>query len=218
MFISFNTSFIENGRIITNKSTLRIRYIRSVIFPLDLLVAVVTIVQISTQASYPFLNFIVYIKIIKLPKFDTLITMYVLRSQNVKLAYYIFKHLILLVMVCHLIGSFFFYLDIKLVQIGWYSQDDLWIYSSYAYGNIVDLPAVWQYAYSFYYAAVTLSGVAYGDLTPLNQTETAYTLLSLLIPLIFYAYILSVVHGAISERRAKSLEAIKFRRIAKQYV
>jgi hypothetical protein len=46
----------------------------------------------------------------------------------------------------------------------------LWVYNSYAYINIIDLPPHFQYFYSFYYAVVTLSGVAYGDLTPLNPT------------------------------------------------
>lgn len=96
--------------------------------------------------------------------------MYVIQSKKLQLGYQIVKYLILLVLVCHIIGSFFFYLDMELINLGWYEPEQLWIYNSYAHTNIVDLPIIWQYGYSFYYAIITLSGTAYGDLTPLNQT------------------------------------------------
>lgn len=80
------------------------------------------------------------------------------------------KNLLLLALVCHVVGSFFFYLDIILIRDQWYSQEYLWIYNSYAFLNIADLGMGWQYAYGFYYAVVTLSGTAYGDLVPLNPT------------------------------------------------
>lgn len=93
-----------------------------------------------------------------------------IRSKSWQLFYQIIKHLLLLILICHLIGSFFFYLDIKLIEMGWYQPEQLWVYNSYAYKEIINLPIPWQYAYSFYYAIITLSGCAYGDLTPLNQT------------------------------------------------
>ena len=169
-------------------------------FLLDVTVMVVTAIQIKYRYS-ALVSLVVYLKIYKIKNFDYLIRQYVIKSSNLKLTYLLLKHILMLVMVCHLIGSFFFYLDINLIRTAWYSKDYLWVYNSYAYQGIVNLPTSSQYAYSFYYAVVTLSGVAYGDLTPLNPTETAYTLLSLLIPLTFYAYILSVVHGEISSRR-----------------
>lgn len=127
-------------------------------------------IQIIIFTYSPFLNFIVFLKLLKINNFDNLIRKYIIKSSNVKLAYHILKHMMMLVMVCHFIGSFFFYLDIKLIDLGWYSTDDLWVYGSYAYQGIINLPISSQYAYSFYYAVVTLSGVAYGDLTPLNPT------------------------------------------------
>ena len=118
----------------------------------------------------PFVNFFLLAKLPKIIGFDELIRKYGFKSSNMLFAYLISKHLILLIMVIHFVGSFFFYLDIKLIELGWYPQDMLWVFNSYAYSGIIDLPKYWQYCYSFYYAAVTLSGVAYGDLTPLNPT------------------------------------------------
>ena len=107
------------------------------------------------------------------------------------------KNLLLLALVCHTIGSFFFYIDLEMIDSGWYTPERRWVQGSYCYQNIVDLPVGWQYAYSFYYAVVTLSGTAYGDLTPLNPTETAYTFGSVALPMIIYAYLFSVIYSAI---------------------
>ena len=128
-----------------------------------------------------------------------------------------FKNLILLFLVCHTIGSFFFYLDLVLIDRNWYGNDFLWIINSYCYPNIIDLPFVWQYSYSFYYAVVTLTGTAYGDLVPLNQTETAYTFGAVALPMVVYAYLFSVIYNAISGTRAQSIEAKKYKKMAKYY-
>lgn len=77
----------------------------------------------------------------------------------------------------------------------------MWITNSYAYLNIIDLPVFFQYSYGFYYAVITLTGTAYGDLTPLNPTETAYTFMAVAMPMIIYAYLFSVIYNAISDRR-----------------
>lgn len=71
-------------------------------------------------------------------------------------------------MTCHIIGCMFFKLDLILIRLGWYPKDMLWVYNAYAYNNIIDLEYSYQYFYCFYFAVATLSGVAYGDITPLN--------------------------------------------------
>lgn len=103
-------------------------------------------------------------------QFDKLIKKYVLKSASLILYYQMVKNLILLALLCHTIGSFFFYIDVLMIENDWYTPDRRWVQGSYCFNNIIDLPVGWQYAYAFYYAVVTMSGTAYGDLTPLNQT------------------------------------------------
>lgn len=74
-----------------------------------------------------------------------------------------------------------------------------------------------RYCYAFYYAVVTLSGTAYGDLTPLNQTETAYTFLSLVIPMIIYTYLFSVVFRALADRRRQAQQQKNYKKVAWKY-
>ncbi len=120
--ISLNTSFIENGRIITNKKASRIKYLKSKNFILDLISFAANLYQVITSTYQPSISFIVLIKFNKVKDFDLLITKYIIRSPNVLLSYHIFKHMVLLIMVCHFIGSFFFYLDIKLIDLNWYPK------------------------------------------------------------------------------------------------
>lgn len=127
ILMSLNTSFIQKGKLITDKHIIRSVYIRSIYFVFDLLSLIVVICQQILrryfQNQLPFLNLLVFIKVFKVANFDTLIKKYVIKSSNVLLYYQIIKHFILLIMVCHLIGSLFFYLDLRLIQAGWYSTD-----------------------------------------------------------------------------------------------
>ena len=144
----------------------------------------------------------IYIKIVKTSEFDNLIKKYIIKSPGLNLLYEMLKNLILLIIVCNVIGSFFFYLDLVLIDDGWYSHDQLWVYSSYCYPNIIDLPFIDKYTYSFYYAVVTMSGTAYGDLVPLNQSETAYTFGTVALPMVIFAYLFTVIYNSIADSRA----------------
>ena len=141
-----------------------------------------------------------------------------IRSSSGLLYYAMVKNLILITLLCHTIGSFFFYIDLKMIDAGWYDSSMFWIISSYAYNNIIDLPVFYQYSYGFYYAVITLTGTAYGDLTPLNPTETIYTFMAVAMPMIIYAYLFSVIYNAISERRNQFVVATKSKKQAKHYL
>ena len=157
------------------------------------------------------------VKCVKGLEYNKIIKRYVIRSSTGLLYYAMIKNLVLLTLLCHIIGSFFFFLDIKLIELGWYDNSMLWIKNSYAYLDIQGLPVFYQYCYGFYYAVVTLTGTAYGDLTPLNPTETAYTFMSVAAPMIIYAYLFSVIYNAIYERRKATVEATKYKRQALHY-
>lgn len=54
---------------------------------------------------------------------------------------------------------------------------------------------IWkQYLYSFYFSIVTLSTIAYGDITPQNPTETVLVMAMLAFLLLLYAYIFTQIY------------------------
>ena len=99
---------------------------------------------------------------------DSLFKKYIIKSFNKMLLYEVGKNFIILAMLSHFIGSFYFYIDVLMYQNNWYTTDNLWIFSSYAYPGIYTSDFWIQYTYSYYVACVTLSGIAYGDILPLN--------------------------------------------------
>ena len=67
--ISFNTGFIKNGKIIWVRKQIARNYVFSLYFWLDILAFVVVILQLILKndftVRFPFLNFLVFIKIVK---------------------------------------------------------------------------------------------------------------------------------------------------------
>lgn len=76
-----------------------------------------------------------------------------------------------------------------------------WLLASYAYTNILYEPFWVRYTYCFYYSTSILSGIAYGDLVPLNPLDTLYNMFILLFPLVIYSYIFNAIYDIISKKR-----------------
>lgn len=110
----------------------------------------------------------IFIKLTTAYFLDMLFKKYIIKSFNVALFYEVCKNFLILATVCHIIGSFYFYIDVLMYKAGWYETSQLWIFSSYAYQNIYTSNFWIQYTYSYYVTCVTLSGTAYGDIVPLN--------------------------------------------------
>lgn len=110
----------------------------------------------------------VFIKLAKIYYIDSLFRKYVIKSFTALLYYEVVKNFFLMALLCHVIGSFYFYIDVLMYENGWYQKPELWVFSSYAFADIYDQEFWIQYTYSYYIACVTLSGTAYGDIVPLN--------------------------------------------------
>ena len=61
-----------------------------------------------------------------------------------------------------------------------------------------------RYVYSIYWALTTLTTVGYGDITPTNDLERAYTLGALLIGALLFGYLLSSVGSMIANLDSRS--------------
>lgn len=105
-------------------------------------------------------------------------------------------------LICHIIGCFAYYIDYNLWMENYYDDPDVyWLLASYAYTNILYEPFWVRYTYCFYYSTSILSGIAYGDLVPLNPLDTVYNMFILLFPLVIYSYIFNAIYDIISKKR-----------------
>ena len=82
-----------------------------------------------------------------------------------------------------------------------------WV-SMYDGGSGLDAPPHVQYLYSVYWALTTLTTVGYGDITPQNDLERAYSLFALLTGALIFGYMLSSIGSLVSamDRQAAMVE------------
>ncbi len=66
ILISLNTSFIENGRIINDKKTIRLRYATNFYLFLDLIALTSIIVQWSIAINHPAISLLVFVRVLKI--------------------------------------------------------------------------------------------------------------------------------------------------------
>lgn len=85
-----------------------------------------------------------------------------------------------------------------MIEAAWYPIQEHWLISCSAMPYLYSEPVGIQYLYSFYFSIVTLSSVAYGDITPLNPTETSFVVFVLAFLLGFYAYIFAQIYEVVN--------------------
>ena len=66
---------------------------------------------------------------------------------------------------------------------------DTWLNSK----NLTESDVFSKYIYSFYYIAVTMITVGYGDITPQNYIEVTFTVLTMFFTGVLYAYSLNCI-------------------------
>ena len=172
ILISFNTGFIKNGKIIFNRKAANYEYIMTIYFYCDVIAFIFSILRIifdnTIYSSVTVFDYIVFIKLTTASYTDSLFRKYIIKSFEFLLLYEVIKNFIILALLSHIIGSFYFYIDVIMYEEGWFQTNQLWVFSAYAYQNIYTSDFSIQYTYAYYVACVTLSGTAYGDIVPLN--------------------------------------------------
>ena len=221
ILISLNTCIIKRGVIISERKAIAKDYLKSFYFVVDLLSLLLGFLQLflnSANNYQTFFNFLVFIKIVKVYQFDKNIKRYGLKSFNSLLIYEILKNIVFLALICHIVGCFAYLLDYNLLMQNYYNDYSVyWLINSYAYPNILYEPFWVRYTYSFYYSTSILSGIAYGDLVPLNPIDTIYNMSILLLPLVIYSYIFNAIYDVISKKRERNKQIKKYQFLAKRY-
>ena len=124
ILISFNVGFIKNGKIILNRKAANKEYMTTVYFYCDVITLLTSILQIILQNTVfkeiTLFHYIIFIKLTTAYFLDSLIRKYVIKSFNAMLLYEVFKNFIILSIISHIIGSFYFYIDVLMYQNGWY--------------------------------------------------------------------------------------------------
>ena len=117
----------------------------------------------------------------------------------------IVQMLLQLLFLSHILGCFWFYLA---VFEGLDPEISTWV-SSYDDGSALDASTATRYLYSVYWALTTLTTVGYGDITPTNNLERAYTCIALLASALIFGGVIGQVTSLVSaiDRQGVEVEA-----------
>lgn len=88
---------------------------KSYYFILDIISLSGIVSEYFLFSIFPFVKLVIFVKLVKIGKYNDIIRKYVIKNQYLKLFYEVLKHFILLIMTCHTIGCMFFNLDLQLI-------------------------------------------------------------------------------------------------------
>lgn len=193
ILVCLNCGYLYRGMIVMSRPRIVNHYLRR-LFLLDL-TFVIIVVLCPASGNY-YLNFaklLIFTKVFRLFEIDD----FYLRSLNLrrksKAVYVIFKLIVIIFALSHLIGLIFFAMDEHFLNSGYYAPDFCWLISANAYSPIISLDYPLKYLYTLYWGVNTITTISYGDIAPLNPIETNYCMVCFCFGFMVYGYVVNQI-------------------------
>ncbi|EAR88409.2 cation channel family protein (macronuclear) [Tetrahymena thermophila SB210] len=199
IFIELNTGVLQKGIIIYDRNFIIKSYMKNTFF-LDLLGNIplffyISKVEVSTSMRI-FINILFTFKWVKISKVLQQIAFYVSYEKNHKNIFDLFKLLVFVIGICHIFCLFWHGLVLLEINNGITNN---WLASK----NLLDASIQDRYIYSFYFLAVTMATVGYGDIAPQNKLEVLFTTITIFVTCVVYAFSLNTIGGIIENIEKK---------------
>ncbi|KAL4469566.1 hypothetical protein ABPG74_004819 [Tetrahymena malaccensis] len=202
IFIELNTGVLKKGNIIYDRNFILKSYFKNT-FIQDFLGNIplffyITKGQVNHQMRLVN-NILFTFKWVKIYKVLKQLAHYISYEKNHKNIFDLLKLLIFVIGVCHVFCLFWHGLVIFEVNNGITNN---WLASK----NLLEASIYERYIYSFYFLAVTMATVGYGDITPQNKYEVLLATITIFVTCVVYAFSLNTIGGIIEniEKRDKT--------------
>ncbi|KAL4469567.1 hypothetical protein ABPG74_004820 [Tetrahymena malaccensis] len=204
IFVELNTGVLKKGNIIIERNFILKSYLKNNLF-INLIGNVplffyISKVEVSTIMRMLFNIFYVF-KWIKVANVLKQIAFYVSYEKDHKNMFDLLKLLVFVIGICHIFCLFWHGLVMLEINNGITNN---WL----ANKNLLDASIQERYIYSFYFLAVTMATVGYGDISPQNKFEVLFTTITIFVTCIVYAFSLNTI-GAIIENIEKKNKKCK---------
>ncbi|KAL4486166.1 hypothetical protein ABPG72_012219 [Tetrahymena utriculariae] len=199
IFVELNTGELQKGGIIYDRNFIFQSYMKNTFFLSIIgnipLVFLISQVEISTTMRIVF-NILYTFKWVKISKVLKQITFYVSYEKDHKNMFDLLKLLVFVIGICHIFCLFWHGLFLFEMNNGYTNN---WIASK----HLLDATIYERYIYSFYFLAVTMATVGYGDITPQNSLEILFTTITIFVTCVVYAFSLNTIGGIIENIEKK---------------
>jgi len=227
---NFNTAYLQDERWVTDRRLIAVRYFQGWFWidapssvPVELIDAFLE-GDSSSLGMLRFLRLFRLLRLLRLLKLGEYIAALEIKFDLNLTFLRICQMVVSLLFLAHMLGCFWFYCA---ALVGINDETTTWV-SSYDDGSAMDADASTQYLYSVYWALTTLTTVGYGDITPTNNVERAYSLFALLVGALVFGFMLSSIgalvaaldrQAALSEERMDEIkEYMRWRQLPRDLV
>lgn len=192
--IQFNLAYYKKGFLIVNRKKIIIHYLKTD-FICDMCSLIVFFIDMMSDQKVYFGNqeykILIFLNLGKIRNLNTNII------EKLKIYFRINVSLVELINVLffsiyfiHTFACFFHYISINFTD-----PTKTWL----AFKNAFDQPSLVRYEYSLYWSTVTILTVGYGDITPQNDQEFCFTIFTVLIGCLLFAYIINSLGNIVNE-------------------
>lgn len=202
ILLTFNLAFYELGALITQRKAIAKRYLTSwfvfdilATFPNEL--AICGNFQCDTSnlsKSFRILRFFKMFRLVRLAKLNSILFTIedIASSRMLAAGILVMKLVLILFFMAHWLACFWIF-------IGFYVEQDNpnnWISGM----SLQDISHEELYVSALYWALTTTISVGYGDIKPMNLSETSVCLISMVLSSVVFAYLLGSVTAFVSQQ------------------
>ena len=196
IFCKMNMAYFSNGILITQRKLIFQHYCKNV-----LLTDFLGLISISfeffvtlnenerSRTLYRLCKFLIFIKFFQFKQLYSEIVQYFKLEIYLKGTREMIELLCGSVFLAHFIACFWYLAALISLQDQTNFQQKTWLIKP----EIVDVTWQTQYLYSFYWAVTTIMTVGFGDITPTNNIEIGFCIVSIFVGCAFYAYNLNKI-------------------------